>query len=191
MYLSDPVPSTSKALHTEFYNAQETFSKDVSLEHNLATASIIELGQQTPKKKKRLDTKYLNPTCKKLYMEYRKSRKLLSFHRRANKAHKFSKEHAFEKLAAKMNSTAKSIMWMQIKQCTKNKKGRRFTQEEKIVSLAIQKQSPKAYKFLQKIFILPSETTLKKMLTKLVIGPGINSQIFSSIKEEVCNHTIN
>ncbi|XP_061717599.1 uncharacterized protein LOC133525327 [Cydia pomonella] len=67
---------------------------------------------------------------------------------------------------------------MQITQCNKKQKGRRFTDEEKIISLAIIKQSPKADRFLQQIFILPSRNTLN-------VQPGINVQIFDRIKDQV------
>lgn len=70
------------------------------------------------------------------------------------RALRFSKEKAFEKLTYGMNPLAKKIMWMQISQCTKKAKGRRFTEEEKLIALSIMKQSPKCYRFLHKIFFL-------------------------------------
>jgi len=63
--------------------------------------------------------------------------------------------------------------------------GRRFTLEEKLIALSIMKKSLKSYKFFQRIFILPSGTTLKKMVQKLKVEHEINQQIFESIKEEV------
>ncbi|CAH2062492.1 unnamed protein product, partial [Iphiclides podalirius] len=65
------------------------------------------------------------------------------------------------------------------------KKGRRFTLEDKLLALAIMKQGPRCYKFLQRIFILPSATTLKKLVKKLNVQPGLNPQIFECIKNEV------
>lgn len=74
---------------------------------------------------------------------------------------------------------------MQVKLCTKAKGGRRFTLDEKMIGLAIYKQSPKSYNFLKKIFILPSKTTLKKMISHLDIEAGINPQIFGLLKDQV------
>lgn len=40
------------------------------------------------------------------------------------------------------------------------------------------------------MFILPSKTTLKTMISHLNIGAGINSQIFELIKEQVTIYII-
>ncbi|XP_061729211.1 uncharacterized protein LOC133534140 [Cydia pomonella] len=47
------------------------------------------------------------------------------------------------------------------------------------------KQSSKRYRFLQRIFIVPCETTLKKLLLNVNIQAGINTQVFNVIKQEV------
>lgn len=98
---------------------------------------------------------------------------------------KFNKTHEFEKMMQNMNPLAKTLMWMQIKQCTKSARGRRFSHEEKLIALSIIKQSPKCYKFLQRIFILPSKHTLNKMISGLKIEAGINPQVFNAVKKEV------
>ncbi|XP_063361838.1 uncharacterized protein LOC134650837 [Cydia amplana] len=111
--------------------------------------------------------------------------------KRAKRAMKFSKTQCFEKLAANLNPLAKKMIWMQITQSNKKRKGRRFTDEEKMISLAIMKQSPKGYRFLQQIFILPSRNTLNKLTSTLNVQPGINVQIFDAIKDQVKNWTEN
>lgn len=128
----------------------------------------------------------LTPKCKLIYNEYRKSRKLISYTRRAKRALRFNKEHSFEDTVRGMNSLARKIFSMQVKMCTTKPKGRRFTLEEKLIALSILKQGPKSYRFLQKIFILPSESTLKKLVAKLNVTTGINQQIFNAMKDEVC-----
>lgn len=97
----------------------------------------------------------------------------------------FNDSNVLNKYTSKMSPVAKKIFWMQIKQYAKKIKGRRFTNEEKMIALSILKQSPKCYKFLQRIFILPSKNTLNKMISKLNVLPGINKQIFDTIKQEV------
>ncbi|KAJ8710271.1 hypothetical protein PYW07_009637 [Mythimna separata] len=150
---------------------------------------IAEVLHCTPSSKRRrriIHTKQkLSPHCSRLYKEYTKSRRQLNFNLRAKKALKFSKEKSFEKLTEKLNPMAKAFLWMQIKQCTKKARGRRFSDEEKLIAMAIMKQSPKCYRFLQRIFILPSKYTLNKMISKLNIEAGINSQIFEAVKKEV------
>lgn len=74
---------------------------------------------------------------------------------------------------------------MQIQQCTRHTKGRRYTDEEKLIALSIMKQSPKCYRFLQRIFILPSKNTLNRMITTLNVEAGVNTQIFEAVKKEV------
>lgn len=98
---------------------------------------------------------------------------------------KLSKEESFNNMVVGMNSVARKFLWMQVKLCTKNKKGRRFSLDEKVIALSIMKQSPKCYRFLQRIFILPSKTTLNKMLGNVNIKVGINAQVFNVIKQEV------
>ncbi|KAL0870915.1 hypothetical protein ABMA27_004745 [Loxostege sticticalis] len=116
-----------------------------------------------------------NTQYKKLLNEYQK------------RALKFSKTENFEKLTCNMNPIARKILWMQVHLCTKKTKGRRFTDEEKMIALAIMKQSPRSYKFLRRIFILPSGRTINKLISNLKVDSGINSQIFRAIKTEVEN----
>lgn len=84
-----------------------------------------------------------------------------------------------------MNPAAKKILLMQVNQCAKKSKGRRFTEDEKLIALSVLKQSPKCYKFLRKIFILPSKTTLNKFVSDFNIESGINKQVFDAVKEKV------
>lgn len=127
----------------------------------------------------------LTPKCRKIYKMYQLSKKQLDFNKRAKRAVMFNERDVLNKLTSKMSPVAKKIFWMQIKQYAKKIKGRRFSNEEKMIALSILKQSPKCYKFLQRIFILPSKNTLNKMISKLKVLPGINKQIFDTIKQEV------
>ncbi|XP_063385647.1 uncharacterized protein LOC134671933 isoform X3 [Cydia fagiglandana] len=128
----------------------------------------------------------LSPECEALYKHYKKAKKQVDYFRRAKMASKLSKEASFKQLVAGMNSVARKFLWMQIKLCTASKKGRRFSLEEKVIALSIMKQSPKCYRFLQRIFILPCKTTLNKLLLNVNIEAGINTQVFNVIKQEVC-----
>ncbi|CAK1601872.1 unnamed protein product, partial [Parnassius mnemosyne] len=139
----------------------------------------------TRRKQHIIQTNKLSPHCAKLYRQYRKSQRQLNFKTRAKQAVKFSKEQSFVKLTEKLNPIAKKFLWMQIKECTKKARGRRFSDEEKLIAMAIMKQSPKCYRFLHRIFILPSKYTINKMIAKLNIEAGINFQIFDAIKTEV------
>lgn len=62
---------------------------------------------------------------------------------------------------------------------------RRFTKEEKIMALSLYKMGPKAYRWLSKIFVLPSPVTLSRMISRASLKPGINENIFDQLKRKV------
>lgn len=55
-------------------------------------------------------------------------------------------------------------------------KARRYNVDKKILCLALYKSAPKKYKFLSKIFCLPSPRTLTNFLFKIPFGAGINKK---------------
>ena len=55
-----------------------------------------------------------------------------------------------------------------------NVHGRRFTQEDKIISLSIYKRYAKCYRFLRTSLSLPSPTSLKTVLTNIKWDAGVN-----------------
>ncbi|CAG9782443.1 unnamed protein product [Diatraea saccharalis] len=149
-------------------------------------SNVLMTPMKRQKFKRSYSTKnFVTPRCHQILMEYKKAKKQLNFAKRAKKAIKFSKKENFEKLTSKLNPVAKKILWMQINQSTKKTKGRRFTDEEKMIALAIMKQSPKSYRFLRRIFILPSVRIINKMITTLKMDSGINPRIFQTIKSEI------
>ena len=132
----------------------------------------------------------LSPKCKKLYrkcVQIIKSKRLLMYNveQKLEIAKKLSEENSFDELVKNMTPQAKTFLHMQISQNNKHIKGRRFTNREKLLALTIMKQSPKAYKLLQKIFILPSKRTLNKFLQNLTIEPGLNIHIIKQLQEYV------
>ncbi|KAJ8706159.1 hypothetical protein PYW07_010936 [Mythimna separata] len=84
----------------------------------------------------------------------------------------------------KLPATAQTFMKLQLK-WKKTPRGRRYTIEEKIMALSILKQSPKAYKLLEKMFVLPSKRSLQKLLSAFTIRPGINKDILENLKKLV------
>ncbi|XP_076283981.1 uncharacterized protein LOC143210729 isoform X1 [Lasioglossum baleicum] len=64
------------------------------------------------------------------------------------------------------------------------RKGRRYTTDEKILALALLKQSAKSYKLLRKLRNLPSETTLKKMLRKIPVGTGVSQVVMEHLHRQ-------
>lgn len=134
----------------------------------------------------------LTPKEKELFTELRKIKNRLQ---KCKDDLKLQKEQW--KAAKKICSTPKFIEAMenwskplkiltilQFREHKKKEKGRRFTTEEKIIALSILKQSPKAYRFLRKIFILPAPLTLTRLLQKANLKPGINETIFRQLKNK-------
>ncbi|KAJ8711918.1 hypothetical protein PYW08_008872 [Mythimna loreyi] len=83
----------------------------------------------------------------------------------------------------KMSSTSKILTLLQFREHKKEVKGRRFTLEEKILALTILKQSPKGYRFLRKIFILPSRQILIKLIHMADINAGINKNLMAQVQK--------
>ncbi|CAH2989328.1 unnamed protein product [Chilo suppressalis] len=99
-------------------------------------------------------------------------------------AKKMTSNPAVLNMIENCSSSAKIIMEMQWRENRKKGKGRRFTMQEKILSLCILKQSPKAYNFFRKIFILPAPQTLVKLVQSLNLRPGLNKNIFAQLKKK-------
>ncbi|KAI5641152.1 transposase protein domain-containing protein [Phthorimaea operculella] len=100
------------------------------------------------------------------------------------KALKLSENKTFQKTLQKFTAAAIIFTMLQFREIGKNKLGRRFTKEEKIMALAMYKQGPRAYRWMRKFFVLPSPLTLSKMITTAAIKPGMNTNIFKQLKKK-------
>lgn len=54
-----------------------------------------------------------------------------------------------------------------------------------MMALTLLKRSPKGYKLLQKMFILPTRRTLNTFCQHIIVKPGINTNVIASLKERV------
>lgn len=75
----------------------------------------------------------------------------------------------------------------QVENLNRTPRGRRYTLEDKILALALQKQSGRGYRFLSKVFNLPSRKTISKLLNRIPLSPGIHEEVFALLKAEVKN----
>ena len=97
------------------------------------------------------NTKKLTPRCKQFYMLtnklLRKQRQICSskelFKNRLRKAEQCTDYFIMNKLDSKVTAAASLFTQFQLRKTKKKKKDRRFTMEEKILSLSIYKKSPK------------------------------------------------
>lgn len=118
---------------------------------------------------------------------FRLRKRCISFKSRLDAASKLSDRAVFQKVTAEMSLPARLFTTMQYREAKKKPKGRRFTLEEKILALSFYKRSPKAYTLLHKSFTLPSSKSLRNLLGKIKIGPGINNLIFKKISNTVAD----
>lgn len=91
---------------------------------------------------------------------------------RVQKAKKLQNNYEFQKKLQRMSKEAATFIQCQMRESGKRKKGRRFTTSEKIFSLSLYKQGPKAYRYCRNIFALPSPATLSKLLQQLPLKIG-------------------
>lgn len=106
---------------------------------------------------------------------------------RFQQAEKFTKSEMFEKVVSSMDHIRARFFQSQIENTTKKPKGRRYTLEDKVMALAIFKQSGAGYRFLSKLFALPSRKTVTKLLNRIPIPPGLHHEVFTVIKAEIKN----
>lgn len=90
-------------------------------------------------------------------------------------------------MKGKMDPFVHKFFSSQLRNYNKKKTGKRFTFDDKILSVILYKQSPKTYRFLSKLFILPSVLTLKKLLQSVNIEPGICNNLFDNLAIKVKN----
>lgn len=79
---------------------------------------------------------------------------------------------------------------IQVKLADRKLRGARYTSSFKKFALTIYFLSPKCYRFLQKVFKLPSESTLHHFTTEWQYSPGLNDGLFKALKVKVDRLTI-
>lgn len=100
-------------------------------------------------------------------------------------AKKFSYSKAYTTVTKNLSKAAKTFFDMQIREACKRSKGHRFSLDEKILALSLYKVSPKAYRLLGQICLLPKKSTLNKVMRNLCLLPGPNDIIFKHLKKRV------
>lgn len=95
------------------------------------------------------------------------------------------KNNIMKYLSGIFNPEQLAFFSMQLKNSGKKSNGRRYTSEEKGLSLVLYKHSPKNYREMRKMFVLPSKRTLGRYSARLVFNAGIDTKLFAHIKEKV------
>lgn len=90
-----------------------------------------------------------------------------------------------EYLSSKLRPEQFQFVQLQLRNAKRSSKGKRYKFEDKSLALAIFKQSPKCYRFLSKMFDLPSKQTLNKHSAKIRFQEGVSPKLMQYIKDTV------
>ncbi|KAH0818544.1 hypothetical protein GEV33_004247 [Tenebrio molitor] len=120
----------------------------------------------------------LTPKCKQLYKMVGNwgqktatlQHKMKSLKERLRDAEKVATCTNLTKLMTEVNETTYMFIMQQVRTQHQKPHARRFTMNEKILALSFLKTSGKAYRFLSKIFCLPSIRTLTNLLNEIPYG---------------------
>ncbi|KAE9523759.1 hypothetical protein AGLY_015819 [Aphis glycines] len=137
----------------------------------------------------------LTPRCKSLYTEsviLNKhlrciKKRCLKFKDRLSVAEKMSDTLINSKLTSHMTKASAIFTRLQLRETNNKAKGRRFTLEEKLLSLLLYKRGAKSYDLLSKLFTLPGRRTLTNLLSKIPTDTGIDKTLIKVLKENVKN----
>jgi hypothetical protein len=111
--------------------------------------------------------------------------KVKNLQTRLANAEKVANSKSFANLLEHVNSSTYTFIMQQVRNQKLRPKARRFTLNEKILSLTLLKASGKGYRLLSKMFCLPSRKTLTNLLTNIPLRPGINNHIVNNLKMTV------
>lgn len=81
-----------------------------------------------------------------------------------------------------LNDIVKNFFRSQIRNVGKQKYHRSYTIKDKIFALALLKQNPKTFRYLSKLFYLPSTETLQKVIRHIPIKTGICKAILDNMR---------
>ena len=156
--------------------SQREASSDIALPEQARCVSagsvVATLSRQ---EKKRMNNKFY---CR-LYRARRKVKKLAN-----KKVIATSGDHL---VASDLPQSIKAFLLQQVKLAGMKKKARRYTKEQTVMALALYYQSPKAYRHLQKNFILPSPRLLRRKLQHIQLQTGLHPSILATLQERFAN----
>ncbi|XP_045506276.1 uncharacterized protein LOC123702543 [Colias croceus] len=96
-----------------------------------------------------------------------------------------AEDKAVEKLSKNITPAFSLLLQGQIRNSKRKLTGKRWSKEEKIIALRIYKRSPTCYRLLRRLFCLPSASTLKNRLNKVLMDVGCNTSVLEVLKKFV------
>lgn len=140
----------------------------------LSSIDVAKASQLTPRELK------LYKICKKRLNEVARLRKKIKNIKVNSIA---SDENIIKMCDLKVSNSFVVLLQSQLRNCPKKPKGRRYTFDEKILALVMFKKSPACYRLLRRMFTLPCQSSLNKLLNRIPLKCGINNHIFATLKE--------
>ena len=92
------------------------------------------------------------------------------------------KTRVLELVSKYVSGAAFELIKSQINMCGRQRTGNRYSDDEKLFALSLFHASPKCYRMLRKVFILPGLSTLKRCMRNVDIRPGFHSAIFEGLR---------
>eukprot|EP00794_Sanderia_malayensis_P009405 gene9405-10393_t len=102
---------------------------------------------------------------------------------KVNNSEKFEK--AFKFLDGLVSQELLSFMKKQVSLCQVKKKGRRYNDSFKALAISIYHISGKAYRFLSKLFSLPSKKTITSTVSRFASGVGFSKKSLYVLKQRI------
>ncbi|XP_052124931.1 uncharacterized protein LOC113208734 isoform X2 [Frankliniella occidentalis] len=84
-----------------------------------------------------------------------------------------------------VSPVARVILEGEMKNFKVKPRGRRWTLQDKLFWLGVMKRGVRAFRFLAKYMTIPSEASLKNLLNKVNLAPGISQPFLSLLKKKV------
>lgn len=81
----------------------------------------------------------------------------------------------------------KQFILGQMRKCNVNKRARRYSGYDKNFALALHYCSPKCYRFLRKMFVLPTVRSLQRWLQNINVEPGFINPVLEMLKVKSAN----
>eukprot|EP00794_Sanderia_malayensis_P010405 gene10405-11493_t len=94
-------------------------------------------------------------------------------------------EKAFKLLEGLLSQELLSFMKQQVSLCQMKKKGRRYNDSFKALATSIYHISGKAYRFLSKLFSLPSKKTITSTVSRFASGVGFSEKSLYVLKQRI------
>ena len=128
-------------------------------------------------------------TRNQLYREKKKARNLQEKLARRDKAVGQSESTKLKELKIKLSDffsgATLQFLSTQLHLVLQKRQGRRWRPSDKAFALSLFHASPKAYRILKQLFLLPSVSTLRRTMRKIGIYPGFNRPILKALETKI------